>query len=91
MKLKIVCIQRRKLQGWNNKESLKHIYKSIFINLFAFEWWTNNTFQNVSLKGLKRKQNVLKLQTTPVFSYFFVEGNDISTQQCLNIHFKSKT
>ena len=62
-----------------------------YINLFALKWWTNITFQNVSLKGLKRKQNALKLETTRVFSQFFVEGNNISVQRNVNMHFESKT
>ena len=39
------------------------MYIYIYINLFVFIRPTNITFQNVSLKGLKKKQNPLKLET----------------------------
>ena len=44
-----------KFQGWNNKQSLKHIHKNIFINLFVIKWWTNITFRNASPKDLKEE------------------------------------
>ena len=44
----------------------------MFINLFIFKWTTNITFQNVSLKGLKRKQNALKLETAHICSFDFL-------------------
>ena len=79
-----------KISRLKNKKGLKHIHKNIFINLFGFKWWTNITFQNVSFKGLKRKQNALKLETTCMFSWFFAEWNNKSVQRSLNIYFKNK-
>ena len=45
-------ILRLKQQG-----NFKTINKNIFINLFVFKLRANITFQNVSFKGLKRKQS----------------------------------
>ena len=39
------------------QENFKTIHKNIFINLFVFKLQANITFQNVLLKGLKRKQS----------------------------------
>ena len=39
------------------QENFKTIHKNIFINLFVFKLRANITFQNVSFKGLKRKQS----------------------------------
>ena len=44
-----------------------------------------------SLKDLKRKQNVLKLETTRLLFSFFIEGNNAYVQRALNKHLKSKT
>ena len=67
MKLKIVHIQLRKFKAETISKILKHIHKYIIKHLFIFKLQTNITSQNISLKGLKRKQNVLKLEAMGLF------------------------
>ena len=57
MKLKIVHTRMREIFRLKQRAKFKTIDKNICIILFAFKKLrTNITFQNVSLKGLKRKQ-----------------------------------
>ena len=57
MKLKIVHTRMREIFRLKQQAKFKTIDKNICIILFAFKKLrTNITFQNVSLKGLKRKQ-----------------------------------
>ena len=75
----------------HNKQSLK-TYSSKYTDK-SFRLYMPNKYYilTCSLKDLKRKQNVLKLETTRLLFSFFIEGNNAYVQQDLNKHLKSKT